>query len=96
MSWLKSALEVEVAALSRLGESALGICRYLFWHLLPNLFTSSGLQMPQHTETSFPYDINTISKQVIQPISCNWRGCSAIINSWFTLQKVCELLPFSN
>jgi hypothetical protein len=33
--------------------------------------------MPQHTETMFSYDIDTISKQVIQPISCNWSGCAA-------------------
>lgn len=43
--------------------------------------------MPQNTETTFPYDIDTISKCVIQPISCNWSGCTATINSWFTLQK---------
>jgi hypothetical protein len=56
--------------------------------------------MPQHTETTFSYDIDTISKQVIQPISCNWSGCTATINSWLTFQKVCKLpygLPaFSN
>jgi len=55
-----------------------------------------SLQMPQHTETTFSYDIDTISKQVIQPISCNWSGCTATINSWVILQKVCELLAFPN
>ena len=44
--------------------------------------------MPQHRET---IDIDTISKQVIQPLSCDWIGCTAIINSWLTLQKVCKL-----
>ncbi len=58
--------------------------------------TSSVLQMPQHAETTFSYDIDTISKQVIQPISCNWSGCTATINSWLTLQKVCELPTFFN
>jgi hypothetical protein len=48
--------------------------------------------MPQHTEATFSYDIDTISKQVIQPLSCNWIGCTATINSWLTLQKVCKLL----
>lgn len=59
---------------------------------LIHLHLSSVLQMPQHTETTFSYNIDTISKQVIQPISCIWSGCSAIINSWLTLQKVCKLL----
>jgi hypothetical protein len=44
---------------------------------LIHLHLSSVLQMPQHTETMFSYDIDTISKQVIQPISCNWSGCAA-------------------
>jgi hypothetical protein len=61
-----------------------------FFPDLFHLHTSSALQMPQHTETTFSYDIDTISKQVIQPISCNWSSCTATINSWLTLQKVCE------
>jgi hypothetical protein len=39
-----------------------------------------------------PLTIDTIAKLVIQPIPCDWNGCAATINSWFTLQKVCELL----
>jgi len=47
--------------------------------------------MPQHSETTFFNDIETISKQVIQPISCSWSGCTATINSWLTLQKHLQL-----
>lgn len=53
--------------------------------------------MPQHTETTLSYDIDTISKQVIQPLPCNWIGCTATINCWLTLQKVLDLhLPNPN
>jgi hypothetical protein len=47
------------------------------------------LQMNQNTATAPLYNIDSLSRLVIQPISCNWGGCNATINSWFTLQKVC-------
>lgn len=48
--------------------------------------------MQLHTEITPPLDIDTMSKLVIHPRACEWDGCGAIINSWFTLQKVCEFL----
>jgi hypothetical protein len=35
-----------------------------------------------------PFDVDTVAKLVIQPTVCNWNGCAAIVNSWYTLQKV--------
>jgi hypothetical protein len=45
--------------------------------------------MPQLTEST-SLDVDIMARLAIQPISCDWSGCTAIINSWFTLQKVCE------
>jgi hypothetical protein len=47
--------------------------------------------MAEHLEVVTPLTIDIIAKSVIQPISCDWIGCTATVNSWFTLEKVCEL-----
>jgi hypothetical protein len=50
----------------------------------------SSKQMAEHLEVT-PVTIDTIAKFVIQPILCDWTGCTATVNSWFTLEKVREL-----
>jgi hypothetical protein len=47
--------------------------------------------MAEHLEVVTPLTVDIIAKFVIQPISCDWIGCTATVNSWFTLEKVCEL-----
>jgi hypothetical protein len=53
------------------------------------------LQMSCHTETAPAIDIDTISRSVIHPMSCDWNGCDAMINCWLTLQKVCETFKYN-
>jgi hypothetical protein len=48
------------------------------------------MQMAEHLKVVTPHTIDTIAKLVIQPIPCDWDGCTITVNSWFTLQKVGE------
>ncbi|KAH9978250.1 hypothetical protein BGW80DRAFT_800848 [Lactifluus volemus] len=47
--------------------------------------------MAEHLEVVTPLTVDIIAKFVIQPISCDWIGCTATVNSWFTLEKHLQL-----
>jgi hypothetical protein len=51
--------------------------------------------MSHHIETAPPIDIDTMSKSVIYPMSCDWNGCNAMMNSWVALQKVWEFFNYN-
>jgi hypothetical protein len=43
---------------------------------------------PEEMQNNSPLDIDTVAKLVLQPIACNWDGCTATVNSLHTFQKV--------
>ena len=54
-------------------------------YLIPKPHRALALEEMQ---SKSPLNIDTVAKLVIQPITCNWNGCAATVNSWHTFQKV--------